>query len=358
MNITEYRKLNDSYKRTLVFHFGSGAGFFSEYNNMLKAIAYCLVHKIKFVLYSADATFASGKGWTDFFEPFCEEDINPLHSKFNKRFPEQWHLGNLNYRTTISFSRYIKGYLAEIKSILIGARKIKEGIKNCFCEGALGSGYVVDYHSFKKEQKDIKQFKKENRITYLTSDIWCDIHTIDTRVKVKNVLFEGNVETLIFEIEKMIWKFNPQVQECCRSLIANLTLPKNVSYVGMHIRRGDKFEEAKLQPVSEYFKILNYVSTDYEFIFISSDDSSVVNEIKNNYKGKRIFTLSDINNEKGYDQSDFSVLNIEDKRNHIIHFFASIEILKKSEIFVGTISSNIAQYLKMYIKPDNFYSLD
>lgn len=56
---TRYRLLNSSFKKTMIYHIGIDAGFFTEYTYMLHAILYCLQHKIQFKLYSDDANF----GW-------------------------------------------------------------------------------------------------------------------------------------------------------------------------------------------------------------------------------------------------------------------------------------------------------
>lgn len=56
---TRYRLLNNSFKKTMIYHIGIDAGFFTEYTYMLHAMLYCLQHKIQFKLYSDDANF----GW-------------------------------------------------------------------------------------------------------------------------------------------------------------------------------------------------------------------------------------------------------------------------------------------------------
>ena len=72
MEIREaYQQLNSSFKRTLVYHIGIDAGFFTEYTYMIHAMLYCLTHQIQFKLYSSDANFKYDKGWTDYFQPFC-----------------------------------------------------------------------------------------------------------------------------------------------------------------------------------------------------------------------------------------------------------------------------------------------
>ena len=83
--LEQYRKLNNSFGRKLVFRLGQKAGFFSEYNNMLLAMVYCLEHSIRFSLYSKEATFAFKNGWQDYFLPFCKESRNRLHQRYNLR---------------------------------------------------------------------------------------------------------------------------------------------------------------------------------------------------------------------------------------------------------------------------------
>ena len=39
--LSNYIKLNKSFRRTLVFRMGDSGGFFSEYNGMILAMLYC-----------------------------------------------------------------------------------------------------------------------------------------------------------------------------------------------------------------------------------------------------------------------------------------------------------------------------
>ena len=80
VTLEKYQEINDSFKgKSLVFHIGSDAGFYSELNNMILAIIYCLRWNIRFTLYSADANFKHNNGWTDYFLPFCEEITDDFH---------------------------------------------------------------------------------------------------------------------------------------------------------------------------------------------------------------------------------------------------------------------------------------
>jgi hypothetical protein len=57
--------LNNSYKSKLVFGIGIHAGFYSEINNMVIAMVYCLHNGIKFSLHSSNANFRYKSGWED-----------------------------------------------------------------------------------------------------------------------------------------------------------------------------------------------------------------------------------------------------------------------------------------------------
>ena len=75
---TTYRLLNSSFRKTMIFHLGIDAGFFTEYTYMLHAMLYCLQHKIQFKLYSDDANF----GW----EKVGQTVSSPSVRKCTKRF--------------------------------------------------------------------------------------------------------------------------------------------------------------------------------------------------------------------------------------------------------------------------------
>ena len=88
--VLRYKELNASFKRELVYHVGIDAGFFAEYTYMLNAMLWCLQHKIRFKLYSDDANFSHEKGWSDYFESFCEEVHERFHHRFNVHRIPSW----------------------------------------------------------------------------------------------------------------------------------------------------------------------------------------------------------------------------------------------------------------------------
>ena len=59
LEISDYRKVNESCHRRLVYHLGIDCGFFVELNYMVNAMLYCLANGYRFQLYSEDANFGT-----------------------------------------------------------------------------------------------------------------------------------------------------------------------------------------------------------------------------------------------------------------------------------------------------------
>lgn len=84
--IIRYNGINTNYNKKCVFYVGHSAGFFSEFNNMVLSIIYCLLHKIEFQLYSKTANFSNGIGWEEFFLPFCTQVYDDVNQFSNTRY--------------------------------------------------------------------------------------------------------------------------------------------------------------------------------------------------------------------------------------------------------------------------------
>lgn len=287
--VDQYKKINNSYKRKLVYHLGSEAGFFSEYNNMILAMLYCLKHKIRFELYSKDANFGVKKGWEDYFEPFCFESLDPYHAKLNHRHP--------------------KGLTLKIKIIT-------------------------------------RYFKLTTKTTFLTYEIWPKFRnkTFSTeKFDIPSLEICGNVREAAGQLNNIIWNYNKPTANEVLSLILRLKLPEK--YVGMHIRGGDKFIEWEKVEADIYMNIIDENSI-VKDIFVLTDDYRIMIELKGKYPKYNFYSLCN-DSEMGYYHAEFSRINSSQKRNDMIKLFASIDVLSKSELFVGTFSSNPGMYLGM-----------
>lgn len=299
--INNYQHLNNSFEKKFIFHLGCNAGFFSEYNNMILAMLYCLKHEVKFTLYSKDANFGTGKGWQDYFLPFCEESTNLLHSKFNSRMPDN--------NTTLSQN--------------------------------LGKYFL----------------KILTNTNYITSDLWNEFHNKkfeEEIFKISQLDIYGKTQDACSKLIEMTWRYNSFTNEKIEKLIRSISLPSQ--YIGFHIRGGDKIIEYPKVEASKYFEVAQQ-NSNLKDVFVLTDDYRIIIELNQNYPTWNFYTLCG-ESENGYFHNHFSAINHETKKNHMIKLFASIDILSKSQHFIGTFSSNPGMYLGMRMNSTNIHGVD
>lgn len=310
----------------MVFHFGAFAGFYSEYNNMLQAMAFCLVHKIRFKLYSKDAKFCPVNGWTDYFEPFAEEVDDEIHHLYNKRFPTD------PYRTAF-LGLFLK---TKIMRML---------------------GYKSRKVSFSFYDRFVRNWriKRKYGFDFFTYNLWNDFRHINITKKVRvGSVFRGTYFELIKNLDEMIWKFNIETKSKVDKFLLNTLLSE--AFVGMHIRGGDKSIEAELIKWEKYTERATLDRPECRNWFIFTDDYSIVESIQNAYPQHKVYSLCDIS-ERGYYYGEFAA-DKEKMVDKMIRMFASVEICKKSDYFIGTASSNPYFVISLFKSGKNCVSLD
>lgn len=301
----KYNEINESYNEVCIY-LGLGTGFFSEFNNIILAILYCLVYKIKFKLFFINGTGfpndKDNKGWREFFMPFCKELIydadTGLSNIFN--FPKN-----------------------EVK-VLLSAMKEKYGI---------------------------------NYFGYMGSDIFNKMRHNDFRnshLIIKELGIDGDLRHAFGIIAKNIFRFNNETKKEIDKLIESLNLPKK--YIGFYMRGGDKIMEAELVEPEKYIDRLKEHS-EIKDIFISSDDYGIIKKLQDKHGNEyNIYTLD--KNKTGFHLYDFLSLTEEDKHNHHIKFLASIEILLNSELCFGTYTSNPSSFLGVVLGKEKFIEVN
>ncbi|GHT55450.1 hypothetical protein AGMMS49982_21380 [Bacteroidia bacterium] len=300
--LEKYNALNSSFtKKTLIFHLGKDAGFFSEYNNMILAMLYCLENKIKFVLYSGDANFKYDKGWVDYFLPFCEEIDNRFHARYNFRAP---------------------GIFKKLRP------------------------QVILYHLF-------------NRDVLLTFEIMNQVwkRKLDTkRFSIPELGIDGSLRDACRMLADLTWHYNQQINDEITQLITSLQLPEH--YIGFHIRSGDKILEHDLRKVSEYIQVLHNINAnECKTIFVLTDNYLLVDELQEQLKDWQIYTLCE-KEERGYFHQEFSRRDSQFVRKSLLKLFASVDILSKSCIFLGTFTSNPDAFLGMRMPSEKMFCVD
>ena len=301
----KYNKINDSYKEVCIY-LGLGSGFFSEFNNLILAILYCLVNKIRFKLFFINGTGfpndKENKGWQEFFMPFCNELIYNANSEFS---------GIFNFPKN------------EIE-VLLPIMKEK---------------YKIDYFG------------------YMCSDIFNKMRSNDFRnshFNIKELGIDGDLRHAFGIIAKNLFKFNEETKKEINKLVESLNLPKK--YIGFYMRGGDKITEAELVEPEKYIDRLKEHS-EIKDIFISSDDYDIIKKLQDKHGNEyNIYTLD--KNKIGFHLYDFLSLSEEDKHNHHVKFLASMEILLNSELCFGTYTSNPSSFLGAILGKSKFIDVD
>lgn len=299
--IKNYRDLNNSFTKTLVFRVGIQAGLFSELNHMFLAILFCLKNNIKFVLSSRDNNFSYNKGWEDYFLPFCEESNLKLHLKYNAR-----------------------------------SYQIKPTIPNII---------------------KTKLFRKLSGVSFLTQDIWTFIRDAKFQSEtfdIPSLEISGNLVSALQTVVNHIWQFQPEIQEEITTRITSLNLPSN--YVGVHLRSGDKATEAKISPVQSYIDYIKNI-TPLKELFVLTDDYKNIKEIQQSFPEYKAYSFCQ-ENEKGFSEGAYNKLDKEDKKKITIKLLTDTEVLYKSIAFVGTFSSNVGLFIGMRRNAKQWYGID
>ncbi|HWZ35768.1 MAG TPA: hypothetical protein VNW51_06380 [Mucilaginibacter sp.] len=299
--LSAYNKLNNSFQKEYIFTFGSEGGFYSEFNNMIFGMIYCLKYRYRFILHTGNSKFNIDKGWNDFFEPFCDEITQSwFHKKFNKRET---------------------------------APKVK-------------TKYYPLWYAY-------RLFNKHTALTYelfhkfYNSDFECE------QFDFPELGLTGNLREVSREMVKMIYRFNDETQTQIKNVISSALLP--LKYTSLNIRRGDKDTEFNFVPASAYVdKAREHL--DLKNIFILTDDYSVIENLEKDYPDLHFYTLVK-KLERGYVHADFMKESKQKRMEDLIKLFASLEIMAASQLAVGTYTTNPGLFLGMYMPQDKFISV-
>jgi hypothetical protein len=310
--LAKYQNINKYNNKALCFGLGIYSGFFSEINNMVLAIVYCLHYKIEFKLNSSNANFRLKEGWNDYFLPFCEEVNNDLLDTYNQRY-------KINYKN--DFSKPRRMYRKITYELIIRYTKIKLGTD------------------------------------YLTFDLWdeiCNRRLEELHFSIPELEINGNLQHACNKVLRFVWRFNPETTSRIKKIFNELNLPEE--YIGFQIRRGDKKDEQAPIGIEEYISEAIKRSK-LRNAFILTDDYGVIKELKASYPEWNFYTLCR-ESEKGYTHDEFYSKDRQLINHDIVILLANIEILQKSEFFIGTFSSNPSMFLGMIRDAEKTIGID
>lgn len=311
MDAKQYAALNGTYRECLVFHLGYNAGFFTEFTYMVNAMIYCLDRHLCFKLYSEDANFGTGTGWNEFFMPFCEDEHNWFHHRFNFHRVPDWG--------TVLRAAWQK----RSPSFLVW--KCKYLLLDVLAKGHCAARF--------------------SRKTYLTQDISFDHRK---RFSFPELDFEGDYLQAFRELSLMIWRFNADTEKAYREAMSQLSLPQQ--YVGCQIRGGDKITETELVSHNLYLDPIRRQPE--QCVFLLTDDYRNFEALRTEAPDHHWLTLCQPD-ERGYDHKQFVAKDPDFKRRNITKLLVSVQILMDASSFIGSITCGPSVFLMKLKYPED-----
>ena len=297
LDLTSYQKYNNSFRRRMVCRIGVDCGFFIEMNSMVNAMLYCLAHRIKFQLYSDDANFGTGVGWTEYFLPFCEEVHEPIHRQYNFHRMPSW--------------RPILRLCAKKKTLGPIAWKMKKSVKTHI--GRLKAFLVYGEYVLFAQDVPLKMPQR-----YLIPELGID----------------GDYSETYALVAHMVWRLQPDILQKEKAYKKKISLPS--VYSGIQIRGGDKETETRLIDGATIIRKLN--PRDGDSLFVLTDDYCLFQDIREEYPCLRLLTLCR-EDEQGYYHKQFCQKPPQSKKEAIVRLIISVDILLSSLAFVGSITT-------------------
>ena len=312
LNLSKWKELNNSFPRRLIFHVGIDCGFTVELNYMLDAMLYCLANGYRFQLYSDDANFGTGKGWTEYFAPFCEEVHESFHHKYNLHRPPTWRRVIRNVMKTRSLSFVFWKQKFMLKSLI---------------------GHWLAFWAY-------------GEYVRLSQDV---AHNPDRHYHIPALGIDCTYYEAYAMLARMIWQPQPEVQQQIADAKHRLSLPQ--VYSGVQIRGGDKAHEARLITGRQLIEALH--PQDGDCIFALADNYRQLEIVRSEYPQVRIVSLCQPD-ETGYYHRAFTRLSPQEKKASVIRLLVSLDILLHCRAFVGTVTSGPSVFL-MKVRADEPY---
>jgi hypothetical protein len=194
------------------------------------------------------------------------------------------------------------------------------------------------------------------RNTYLTFELWPKFFSKEfdnEHFDLPGLGIDGNLRDASSVIVEMIYRFNSRSVIQIDEWKNKIELPEN--YLSMQIRRGDKINEVKYVEEDLYFEFANQISN-CRTVFILTDDFSIIENVRKNYKDWRILSLTE-EFERGYFHDDFVKLPKHYKREKLLKLFASLEIIRNSSLFICTFTANTALFAGMSMPYHKIFSV-
>eukprot|EP00188_Purpureofilum_apyrenoidigerum_P004592 Plantae.Rhodophyta-Purpureofilum_apyrenoidigerum.ctg53026.p1 GENE.Plantae.Rhodophyta-Purpureofilum_apyrenoidigerum.ctg53026~~Plantae.Rhodophyta-Purpureofilum_apyrenoidigerum.ctg53026.p1 ORF type:complete len:385 (+),score=53.14 Plantae.Rhodophyta-Purpureofilum_apyrenoidigerum.ctg53026:57-1157(+) len=158
-------------------------------------------------------------------------------------------------------------------------------------------------------------------------------------------------------VMRKLWSPRTEIRQSVQAIMEHMNLV-DASYVGVHIRRGDKVLETDPIPLYRYAEAIRLLAPEVRTIFAASDDFTVVQDLAELLPEYQVLSLSRGN--FGHLQRMRNRANFEETYKTTSKLIVEVELLSRADYFIGTFSSNIGHLIHLLRphKPETSISLD
>lgn len=277
-------------------------GFASEMNRLVSAVVLALNERMPLRLYSRKWNSAVLNGWTDYFRPFCIDERSPLFSLDSIPIVDKWDIESIRVMRTIATN-------------------------------------------------DV-----------LPDDVWRIIGSdefFNTFFTIPPLQLSGEIFEAKAKVIRRIWQPNVWTDSFCRA--SSLKGLQREPFIGVHIRKGDKVcgetKEADSIPISEYASAILRIGEGVKNVFVATDDFRSLEDLKSFLPEMRIFSFCKPSS-SGASQVRFNSGSRLKRYKMTLAIIRDIEMLRRSESFVCTYSSNIGRLVSLFVGRSKTISLD
>jgi len=298
--------------KTTIIYSLSTRGLYSELFNLSLANVYAQKKRLSLRLNTYLWNSRIKKGWQDYFEPTLECSNDPLSAQDKVYSDEKPWIGKIYYNPRAFFSYYIRLFLNKIYLIL--------------------------------HPKHL-----------LTREIFNEMRSVEF---IHGVLGKDAFNLMALSFKQM-YIINHETKLLIRKRTERLELPN--SYIGVHIRRGDKITSQEMQDIhlDKYINAIVAYKNISPHVYIATDDISIISYIKEKTKTQNItIYYNNLNHSQGFNESDFNQASLKTRKEDTLNVLLDMDVLIHSKFFIGTYTSNLSRVVPFFLGPDKCISLD
>lgn len=157
-------------------------------------------------------------------------------------------------------------------------------------------------------------------------------------------------------ISLALWQYQAPISAAVTRVKTEITLPSE-PYLSTCIRRGDKIVESSYAELSLYTRKILPLRSQYKYLFIAGDDLNAIQRLAASLPDFHCFYLVPPFR-SGFVMSDFHMQSASRRLDLLVRFFAQIDLMRESSLFLGTRTTNVSYIINSFKSPESVLWID